>query len=102
MEVMVYNYFEEKARTGQPVPSSHSELTRDFVDTLPSRIQGPTKEPIYDEKVDQGMSRSEKRKAKKKAQQMRDKLNEAERLREEGKTEQAKQKLKEVYGEGFN
>jgi len=102
METMVYNYFAEKARTGEPVPDNYSDLTRDFVDTLPNRIRTRTEEPVYGERVDQGMSRSQKREAQSKAKQMRGKINEAERLREQGKTEEAKKKLKEVHGDEFN
>lgn len=101
MEIIVYNYFEEKARTGQPIPDNHSELVRDFADTLPSKVRGRTEEPVYGERVDLGMSWGDRRKARKKARQMRDKLNEVERLRNEGKTEEAKEKLKEVYGDEF-
>lgn len=101
MEIMVYNYFQEKAESGQPVPQKNSELTQDFVDTLPDRIRRKCREPIYDERVDSGMSRSEKREAMKKARRMREKIDEAERLREEGKTKEAKQKLKEVHGDDF-
>ena len=102
MEVMVYNYFEEKAQTGQPVPDSYEECVRDFVDTLPSRMRSSTREPVYDEAVDEGMSRSERRQASEQAQQMRDALHEANRLKEEGKHEEAKAKLKEALGDGFN
>jgi hypothetical protein len=102
METMVYNYFEEKARRGEPVPDSYENLTRDFVETLPDRVQGTTKEPVYDEAVDEGMSRSEKQEAAKKAAQARQKLKEAQRLKKAGKTEEAKQKLREVHRDDFN
>lgn len=102
MEVMVYSYFEEKARTGEPVPDDHEELTRDFVESLPSRVKQDTEEPIYGEAVDSDVSSSQKRKASRRAQELRDKLREARKLKEQGRTEEAKQKLNDAFGEGFN
>jgi hypothetical protein len=102
METMVYNYFEEKAQTGEPVPNSYEKLTRDFVRTLPDRVQSTTREPVYDEAVDSGMSREEEREAAQKARETREKLEEARRLKEQGKTEAAKEKLKEAHGDGFS
>lgn len=103
METMVYNYFEEKSRRGEKIPESYDELTRDFARTLPDRVkQGGAEEPVYGENVSSGMSRSERRQAAKKAGEMQEKLEEAEQLKEAGKTEEAKQKLREVHGEGFN
>lgn len=102
MEVMVYNYFEEKAKTGEPVPDSHEELTRDFVESLPSRVKQDTEEPIYGEEVDGDVSSSEKRKASRRAKELRNKLREARKLKEQGRTEEAKQKLNNAFGEGFN
>ncbi|MDS0243605.1 MULTISPECIES: CBASS oligonucleotide cyclase [unclassified Haloferax] len=102
MEIMVYNYFEEKARRGEPVPSSYSELTREFMQSVPSRVQSRAEEPVYGEAVDKGMSRSERRKTAEKAKQAGQKLEEAKRLKEQGKTEEAKEKLREVHGGKFN
>ena len=102
MEVMVYNYFEEKARTGEPVPDNHESLTRDFADSLPSRMAQDTREPIYDETVDSDMSPGEKQEASRRASELRDKLQKARRLREQGRTEEAKQVLNDAFEEGFN
>ncbi len=102
MEMMVYNYFEEKARTGEPVPNDHESLTRDFVDNLPSRMKEETREPIYDEAVDSDMSTEEKEEASRRASELRDKLRKARRLKEQGRTEEAKQVLNDAFGEGFN
>jgi hypothetical protein len=103
METMVYNYFEEKARRGEPVPDSYESLTRDFVQTLPRRIDnGESKEPVYDETVDSGMNRSERQEAAAKAEKANAKLEEANRLKAQGRTKEAKEKLREVHGEGFN
>jgi len=102
MEVMVYNYFQQKSETGQPVPDSKEELVRDFTDTLPNKMKDTTREPIYNEAVDKGMSRGERKEAARKAQRMREKLNEARHLKKQGKTEEAKEVLQGVYGEGFN
>lgn len=101
METMVYNYFEEKAKRGDPVPETYEGLTRDFVETLPDRVQGRAKEPVYGERVDSGMSRQDRRKAAQKAKKAKKKLDEAKRLKEEGKTEEAKETLKDVHGDDF-
>jgi len=103
METMVYNYFEEKARSGDRVPESHEELTRDFVHSLPRRVKKRSAtEPVYGEQVDSGQNWRERRQTAKKAKQASEKLEEAKRLKEEGRTDDAKQKLKEVHGEDFS
>lgn len=102
MEMMVYNYFEDKAKTGEPVPDSHESLTRDFVEDLPSRVKQDTREPIYDEVVDNDMSTEDKQRTSQRASKLRDKLREAHRLKEQGRTEEAKEKLNDAFGEGFN
>jgi hypothetical protein len=102
MEIMVYNYFKEKARTGQPVPKSHEAVTRDFVQSLPDRVKSETREPVYDEQVDRGMSDEDKQNASDKATRLQNQLEEAKRLKERGESEKAKRKLREAYGEGFN
>jgi hypothetical protein len=48
------------------------------------------------------MSRQEKKKAARKAYQASKKIEEAERLKQQGKTEEAKEKYRETYGDGFN
>lgn len=101
MEVMVYNYYEEKAESGDPVPETYEELTQDFIETLPQRVRESTTEPIYEERVDEGMTREEKNRASTKAQQAREKLREARRLKEQGEDEEAKEKLREVHGDDF-
>lgn len=101
MEIMVYNYFEEKAQAGDPVPNSFDELAHDFMETMPGRVRGTTREPVYDEAVDRGMSRRDKRDAAQLADQAREKLEKAKRLKEAGKTKEAKEKLEEVYREDF-
>ena len=101
METMVYNYFEEKARHGESVSDTHRKVTREFVQTLPNRVKSQTKEPVYEERVDQGMSRSERREAAKKAKSAKKKLEEAKQFHEEGKTEEAKKKLQVVHGDDF-
>ena len=102
METMVYNYFEEKAQRGESVPETYEELTRDFMRTVPTRVKGRTKEPVYGESVDSGMERAERREAAKKARKAKEKLDEAKQLKEEGKTEEVKEKLKDVHGDDFN
>lgn len=102
MEIMVYNHFEEKAQSGQPVPESYEECVRDFVDTLPTRVRTGTREPVYDERVDSGMRRRDRREASQQAKQMRDALHEASRLRREGNHEEAKALLNQTFGQGFS
>lgn len=101
METMVYNYFEEKAERGEPVPDTHAELTREFVQTLPDRVNRRAREPVYDEAVDDGMSRDDRREARQKAERARETLEEANRLKEDGKPDEATEKLKDVHGEDF-
>lgn len=101
MEIMVYNYFEQKAQRGEPVPSSYEEMTREFMRTMPRRVQSSAKEPVYDESVDEGMSRKDRRKAAEKAQKANQKLEEAKRLKDQGKTREAKEKLQGVHGDDF-
>jgi hypothetical protein len=47
------------------------------------------------------MSSEEKRKAAKKAYNAQEKLREAKELQEQSKTEEAKEKYREVYGDDF-
>lgn len=101
METMVYNYFEEKGRSGDTVPETYEKLTRDFMQTVPNRMKGQTKEPVYGETVDSGMERSERQKAVNKAKKAKKKLDQAKQIEDEGDTEAAKEKLKEVHGDDF-
>lgn len=102
MEVMVYNYFATKSKTGERVPDKYHDLAAEFMRSLPNRIQQPTHEPIYDERVDSGMSQAERRKAVQNAQQAAEALETAQRLKEAGRTKAAKERLREVYGDGFS
>lgn len=102
MEVMVYNYFEEKAKTGDPVPDSHESLTREFVEDLPSRVSQETREPIYNETLDRDRDPNEKKEASQQAREFRDKLQRANRLKQQGNTEKAKEILNSAFGSGFN
>ncbi|MXR40495.1 nucleotidyltransferase [Halobaculum sp. WSA2] len=101
MEIMVHNYFAEKARTGERVPSNYHDLAMDFMQSLPDRVRSTTREPIYDEAVDGGMSREEREAAARKAESAADTLDEAAAAKERGDTATAKQRLKTEYGEGF-
>lgn len=101
MEVMVYNYFAEKAKTGDPVPDSYHDLAREFMHSLPQRIRGTPREPIYGGAVDKGWSHDDREEAAEKAKRAAQKLEEAKELKEQGRTEAAKRKLRETYGEGF-
>lgn len=102
VEVMVYNYFSDKARTGSHAPTNYHDLTSDFSDSLSDRIQGPTREPVYNEQVDSGMSRSDRRQAAKKAEEFAEAIETARRLKEQGRTRAARKRLREAFGGGFN
>ncbi|MEZ3165406.1 CBASS oligonucleotide cyclase [Halorubrum miltondacostae] len=102
MEVMVYNYFANKSKTGARVPDNYHDLASDFVESLPNRMQQTTREPIYNEPVDSGMSQAERQEAVQKAEKAAEALKTAQRLKEEGRTKAAKERLREVYGDGFS
>jgi hypothetical protein len=95
---MAYRYFQEDA----PANASTTEHMHRFFRRLPDYMQSETREPVYQERLDKGMSSEEKRKAAKKAYNDQEKLREAKRLQERGKTEEAKEKYREVYGDDFN
>lgn len=101
MEILVYNYFEDKAKTGDEVPESYEKLTQEFMDELSVRIKESAEEPVYGESVDKGTSRKERKEISKRAKEAKKKLDEAQELRKAGKEEEAKEKLKEVHGENF-
>lgn len=94
---MAYRYFENEA----PDNASLNQHMHNFFQRLPRYIQTSTEEPVYGERVDEGMSSEERRKAAGKAAKDSEKLQEAHRLKEEGKTEEAKEKYREVYGDDF-
>lgn len=101
MEIMVYNYFEDKAQSGEKVPDSYEELTLEFMDELSVRVKESAKEPVYNESVDSGVSRKERKEVSKQAKEAKKKLDEAQELRKSGKEDEAKEKLKDVHGESF-
>lgn len=95
---MAYRYFQEDA----PANASTTEHMHRFFRRLPDYMQSETREPVYQERLDKGMNSEEKRKAAKKAYNDQEKLREAKKLQERGKTEEAKEKYREVYGDDFN
>lgn len=98
MVMMTYRYFQQDAPTG----ASTSEHMSNFFRKLPQYVNDETREPVYEERIDKGMSTEGKRKAAKKAYKASEKIEEAERLKKQGKTQEAKEKYQEVYGDGFN
>ncbi|MDZ7850340.1 MAG: CBASS oligonucleotide cyclase [Halodesulfurarchaeum sp.] len=98
MVMMAQRYFQEDAPDNA---STEKHMSR-FMRKLPHYVNQETREPVYDERVDEGMSRGERRKASKEAYEASQKIREAERLKEQGKTEEAKEKYREVYGESFS
>lgn len=101
VEVMVYNYFAEKARSGDPVPDSYHDLARDFMKSLPERARNQTKEPVYDEVVDNGMDTQQREEVAEKAEESVESLEDVKEMKEAGKSDKAKKKLREEYGKGF-
>jgi len=102
MEIMVYNYFEEKSRSSKRVSASDSEMVNDFVDSLPQRIKGKTREPVYKESVDKYLTPKQRSEVLRKAVIARKQIKDSKRLEEKGDTESAKEKLKDTFGEKFN
>lgn len=94
---MAYRYFQEDA----PADASTTEHMHRFFRQLPDYMQSETREPVYQERLDKGMSREEEREAAKKAYNAQEKLRGAKELQEQGKTEKAKEKYREVYGDDF-
>lgn len=97
MVMMAYRYFQNDA----PADASTDEHMSRFMQRLPQYINSKTREPVYNERIDRGMTREEKKKAAQKAWEASKKIEEAERLKEEGKTQEAKEKYREVYGSRF-
>lgn len=98
MVMMAYKYFQNDASASA---STHEHMSN-FFRNLPRYVNDETREPVYHEQIDKGMSTEEKRKAAKKAYQASEKIEEAEQLKKEGKTQEAKEKYREVYGDDFN
>jgi hypothetical protein len=94
---MAYKYFKQDA----PSNASTTEHMHRFFRQLPDYMQSETREPVYQERLDNGMSSEERRQAAGKAYNAQEKLREAKRLQEQGKTEKAKEKYREVYGDDF-
>ena len=99
MVMMAYKYFRSS-----DVPdnaSTHVHMSN-FFRNLPEYIHDETREPVYKERIDKGMSEEDRKKAASKAWKASEKIEEAERLKEEGKSEEAKKKYREVYGDDFD
>ncbi|MFB6185517.1 MAG: hypothetical protein ABEI86_01445, partial [Halobacteriaceae archaeon] len=94
---MAYKYFQDEALAN----ASTTEYMHRFFRRLPDYMQSETREPVYQERLDKGLSSEEKRQAAKKAYNAQEKLREAKELQEQGKTEEAKEKYREVYGDDF-
>jgi len=97
MVMMAYKYFQKDA----PTDASTEEHMNRFMRKLPQYVNEETREPVYQEQIDKGMNREEKEKAAEKAWKASQKIEEAERLKKQGKTEEAKEKYREVYGDKF-
>ena len=84
------------------MPNSDSEMVHDFVDTLPKRIKGKTREPVYNETVDKNMTSEQRSNAYRKAVIARKQIKDSKRLQERGDSEAAREKLKGTFGSNFN
>ncbi|RYJ15436.1 hypothetical protein ELS19_12470 [Halogeometricum borinquense] len=98
MVMMSYKYFQSN---DAPSNASTQEHMSKFMRKLPQYVNEETREPVYHERIDKGMSDKDRRKAAKKAYKASEKIEEAERLKKQGKTEEAKEKYREVYGDKF-
>jgi len=98
MVMMAYKYF----RNDAPAGASTQEHMSNFMRKLPQYVNDETREPVYQERIDKGMSDGDRQEATKKAYKASEKIEEAERLKNQGKTEEAKEKYREVYGDKFN
>jgi hypothetical protein len=96
MEVMAYHY----ARS-QPKDQPVDKLVDGFFERLPSKVSNGTREPVYGDRIDKGMSWKQKREAVKKSKEARKHIRRAKKLKEEGRTEEAKEKYRKVLGEDF-
>jgi len=97
MVLMAYKYFREDA----PAGASTSQHMNRFFKNLPRYVNRETREPVYQEQIDDGMSKEEKKQAAQKAYKASEKIEEAEQLKKQGKTQEAKEKYREVYGNKF-
>ena len=97
MVMMAYKYF----RNDAPSNASTQEHMSNFMQKLPQYVHDETREPVYKERIDSGMTTEEREKAAEKAWKANEKIEEAERLKQKGKTEEAKEKYREAYGNGF-
>ncbi len=102
MEIMVYNYFEEKSRSGKKVPKSDSEMVNDFASSLPQRLKVKTREPVYNESVDNYLTPNQRSEAVRKAVIIKKQIKDSKHLEDEGDTESAKMKLRKTFGNNFN
>ncbi|AUV84561.1 hypothetical protein C2R22_23795 (plasmid) [Salinigranum rubrum] len=104
LEVMAYHHVRNQMDKNKPL----NETAEEFFDGLPENTQSKRKldvvrDPVYsDETVDGYMNREDRQNARKEAQKAQEKIKEARRLERAGKTDEAKAKLKEVYGRSFD
>lgn len=97
MENMVYQHFKDRPVDGSP----SDEHARDFFKNLPTYIYGPTYEPVYGEQVDDYLTWDKRTEAIRKAKRAQKHVERAERLKNQGKTEESKEELKKVHGKKF-
>ena len=96
VEVMAYEYARTRAKD-EPM----DKLVEGFFERLPSKIRQGTREPVYGDRIDRNMPRKERREAIKSSRKARKKIRRAKKLKQEGKTEEAKEEYSKVLGDEF-
>lgn len=96
-EVMVYNYFAEKAESGEPVPDTHYDLTQEFMQEMPNRINGKIEEPIYGESLNADRTPEQRQEAAEKAKTAASKLSEVDDYKKKRDTEAAIKELQNLF-----
>lgn len=95
MEVMAYHY----VRTHPNKDASTEELVEGFFEQLPRRISNGTREPVYDQRVDEHMGPDERREAIETAREARKHIRRGSRLRRQGNADAADEAYSEAVGE---
>jgi len=94
-EVMAYHY----VRTHPNKDASTAELVEGFFEQLPRRISNGTREPVYDQRIDEHMHPEERREAIETARKARKQVRRAQRLRRQGNADAADEAYSEAVGE---
>lgn len=96
MEVMAYQFARSRPKD-EPV----DKLVDGFFERLPSKVRQGTREPVYGDRIDENMPREKKRGAISTSKKARKHIRRAKELKEQGKTEEAKEEYRKVLGDDF-